>query len=29
MMTDLHNALVMNGDFSKTEESIEKCVDGN
>lgn len=28
MMSDLHSALVVNGDFQKTENFIEKCVNG-
>lgn len=27
-MSDLHTALVINGDFQKAESFIEKCVDG-
>lgn len=29
MMSELHTALVVQGDFQKAESFIEKCVNGN
>lgn len=29
MMSELHTALVVKGDFAKTELFVEKCVTGN